>query len=92
MPEIVRRTFVEEKNLIAEEGDWNPRGLDPEARRWSAYCSFLSSRPVLPLEAEIRAKLPKSLVQVVPAKTPEGLWLRGARYDLEAVLKALKLE
>jgi hypothetical protein len=52
----------------------------------------LTSRPSLPREAEIRVKLPRSLVQVVPAKTPEGLWLRGARNDLEAVLKALKLE
>ena len=46
---------------------------------------------VLPLEAEIRTKLPKSLVQVVPTKSPEGLWLRGAQFDLEAVIKALKL-
>lgn len=91
MPTIERRTFVEEKDLIAEEDDWRARGLDPEARRWSAYCSFLPSRPVLPLEAEIRTKLPRSLVQVVPTKTPEGLWLRGARFDLEAVIEALKL-
>ena len=90
MLEIVRRTFVEEKELIAEESDWQARGLSPDARRWSAYCAFLSSRPILPLEAEIRTKLPKSLVQVVSTKTPEGLWLRGARYDLEAAIKALK--
>lgn len=91
MLEITRRTFLEEKDLVAEKGDWRSRGLSPDARGWSAYCAFLPSRPVLPLEKEIKVKLPTSRVDVVPSQNPEGLWLRGARFDLEAVITALKL-
>jgi len=37
---------------------------------------------------KLGVELPRSLVQLMP-KTPEGLLLRGARFDLDAGIEAL---
>lgn len=44
MPEIVRRMFLEGKDIVAEEQDWKSRELPPDVRGWSSYCIFLTDR------------------------------------------------
>lgn len=91
MPEIARRTFVEGKDLVAEEQDFKSRDLALAVRGWTSYCIFLTDRDADRLQADVRKALPKSTLQAVAPQQPEGVWLRGARWELEAAIKALKL-
>lgn len=89
MPEIEKRTFIEEKDLVAEKADWDARKLSPDARGWTSYCFFLPDATRDAIDREIRAKISKTYVQVVATQTPAGVWVRGARYELEAAIVAL---
>jgi len=91
MLEVVRRTFVEGKGVIAEEQDWKSRELPLDARGWSSYCVFLTDRERGRLEDEIRKALPRATLQVVPSSNPAGLWVRGARWELCQAIDVLKL-
>ncbi|WP_018183962.1 hypothetical protein [Kaistia granuli] len=91
MPEITRRTFVEGKGVVAEEEDWKSRQLDLEVRGWSSYCVFVAGRAADALQGEIRKSLPKTFLQAVESHQPAGVWVRGARWELEAAIKALAL-
>jgi hypothetical protein len=90
VPEIEKRIFVEEKDLVAEKGDWDARKLSPDARGWTSYCFFLPDATRDVVDRQIRAKISKTYVQVVATQTPPGVWVRGARYELEAALKVLE--
>lgn len=91
MPEIVRRTFVEGKGIIAEEEDFKSRELSLEVRGWSAYCFFLTDHEPGKLEGEIRKALPRAAIVVIPSQNPVGLWVRGAHWELCQAIDALKL-
>lgn len=91
MPEIIRRTFVEGEGVVAEEQDWKARELSLDVRGWTSYCIFLADRSADQLQGEIRKAMPKAYLQAVDSKQPAGAWLRGARWELEAAIKALKL-
>lgn len=91
MPEIVRRMFLEEKNLIAEEQDWKSRELPLNARGWTAYCIFLTDRERGKLEDEIRKALPRNTLVVVPSQNPAGLWVKGAHWEICQAIDALRL-
>ncbi|MCX5569575.1 MULTISPECIES: hypothetical protein [Kaistia] len=91
MPEIVRRMFLEGKDVVAEEQDWKARGLPPDVRGWSAYCVFLTGRDPEKLEKEILKALPRATLNVIPSQNPAGLWLRGAHWELCQAADALKL-
>jgi hypothetical protein len=88
--EIVKRTFIEYQDQIVELSDWERRENPPEARGWTSYCFFLEGRHPEDIERLIRAKLQRSFVQVVPAVQPQGVWLRGARYELEAAMPVIE--
>ncbi|BCP53506.1 hypothetical protein K32_21230 [Kaistia sp. 32K] len=89
MPEIEKRIFVEEKDLVAEKGDWEARKLSPDARGWTSYCFFLPGELREVVEREIRTKINKTYIQAVAAENPPGVWVRGARFELEAALAVL---
>jgi len=91
MPEITRRTFIEGKDLVAEEQDFKSRDLALDVRGWTSYCVFLTDQDADKLQAEVRKALPKATLQAIESRQPEGVWLRGARWELEAAIKALKL-
>ncbi len=44
MPEIARRTFVEGKDLVAEEQDFKSRELALDVRGWTSCCILLAHR------------------------------------------------
>lgn len=52
MPEITRRTFVEGKDLVAEEQDFKSRDLALDVRGWTSYCVFLTDRDADKLQVE----------------------------------------
>jgi len=91
MLEVIRRTFVEGKGVIAEAQDWKSRELPLDARGWSSYCVFLTDRERGRLEDEIRKALPRATLQVVPSSNPAALWVKGARWELCQAIDALKL-
>jgi hypothetical protein len=92
MPEITRRTFVEGKDFVAEEQDFKSRELALDVRGWTSYCVFLADRNADKLQAEVRKALPKATLQAVEAQHPAGVWLRGARWELEAAIGLLGLK
>ncbi len=89
MAEIVKRTFIEFKDQIVEKTEWETRENPPEARGWTSYCFFLEGQHREDVERAIRAKINRTFVQVVQSTRPAGVWVRGARYELEAVLAAI---
>jgi hypothetical protein len=88
--EIVKRTFVEFKDQVVEKDEWEARDNPPEARGWTSYCFFLQGRAREDVEKAIRAGISRTFVQVVPSARPEGVWVRGARYELEAALAVIE--
>lgn len=90
--EIVKRIFVELKDQVAEKSDWEARGNAPDARGWTSYCFFLAGRTREEVDRAIRARINRTFVQVVPSTTPEGVWVRGARYELEAAMAVIEIE
>jgi hypothetical protein len=91
MPEITRRTFVEGKDLVAEEQDFKSREIALDVRGWTSYCVFLTDRDADKLQAEVRKALPRATLQAVASQHPAGVWLRGAHWELEAAIKVLKI-
>lgn len=90
MAEIVKRTFVESKDQVAEQGDWEACGNSPDVRGWTSYCFFLDGRDREDVERAIRAKIQRTFVQVVQSSQPRGVWVRGARYELEAAMAVIE--
>jgi hypothetical protein len=88
--EIVKRIFVELKDEVAEKGDWEARGKAQDARGWTSYCFFLAGRSRDEVDRAIKAKINRTFVQVVPSANPEGVWVRGARYELEAAMAVIE--
>src|SRR5690606_27273869 len=75
-----------------EKSDWEARGDAPDARGWTSYCFFLAGRTREEVDRAIRARINRTFVQVVPSTTPEGVWVRGARYELEAAMAVIETE
>jgi hypothetical protein len=88
--EIVKRTFIEHKDEVVEKTEWEARNNPPEARGWTSYCCWLEGWEREALERVIRAKIPRNFLQVVPSAREQAIWLRGARYELEAAIVAIQ--
>lgn len=88
--EIVKRTFIEFKDQVVEKSEWDARESPPDARGWTSYCFFLADQHREDVDKAIRAKINRTFVQVVQSTRPAGVWVRGARYELEAAMAAIE--